>query len=169
MPEQKPEDKRLDQILQAIPWRCFHCDFVTSDPEKAEAHFGDGDDASEFVPVCRWWANSEDDERKRDYQDLLMELKRGADENTRLSEDNDRLREETQGGGCQLAGPGRGDCEHFVGLPGRSVPNMHDGPDDTVDVYGKPNGWCWSCWKSNQLAELRATLAALTLMREMQP
>jgi hypothetical protein len=33
---------------------------------------------------------------------------------------------------------------------------MHDGPDDTVDVYGKPNGWCWSCWKSHQLRDLRA-------------
>ena len=56
--------------------------------------------------------------------------------------------------GCFLSGPGRGDCEHFVGLPGKSIPGQHDGPDDTVDHYGKPNGWCWSCWKSYRIAIL---------------
>jgi len=45
------------------------------------------------------------------------------------------------GGGCERLGPG-GDCERYIGL---------HGPDDTVDVYGKPNGWCWSCWKGYQL------------------
>lgn len=58
-------------------------------------------------------------------------------------------------GGCTLAREARGDCEHFVGLPGKSIPGQHDGPDDTVDVYGKPNGWCWSCWKSHQIVALR--------------
>lgn len=61
-----------------------------------------------------------------------------------------------EGGGCTLAGPGRGDCEHAVGLPGKSIPGQHDGQDDTVDAYGKPNGWCWSCWKSKRIAELEA-------------
>lgn len=57
--------------------------------------------------------------------------------------------------GCQLAGPGRGDCEHFVGYPSPiHCPGQHDGPDDTVDVYGKPNGWCWSCWKDHRYYEL---------------
>ena len=60
------------------------------------------------------------------------------------------------GGGCTLSGPGRGDCEHAVGLPGKSIPGQHDGQDDTVDAYGKPNGWCWSCWKSKRIAELEA-------------
>ena len=64
------------------------------------------------------------------------------------------------GGGCH-AGKGRGDCEHFVGLPGKSIPGQHDGPDDTVDEYGKPNGWCWQCWKSHQLADCRAKLARI--------
>ena len=50
------------------------------------------------------------------------------------------------GGGCEIAGPGRGDCAHFIGLPGTSIPDRHDGPDDTLDCYGKPNGWCWTCW-----------------------
>ena len=49
--------------------------------------------------------------------------------------------------GCKLSGPGRGDCENFVGLPGKSIPGQHDGPDDTVDVYGIPNGWCDYCWQ----------------------
>ena len=61
---------------------------------------------------------------------------------------------ESDYGGCAFSGPGRGDCEHFVGLPGVSVTGQHDGPDDTVDHCGKPNGWCWSCWKSHQLQAL---------------
>lgn len=52
---------------------------------------------------------------------------------------------------CRFAGPGRGDCEHFVGLPGKSIPGQHDGLDDTVDVYGIPNGWCEYCWISHKL------------------
>lgn len=58
------------------------------------------------------------------------------------------------GGGCTLSGPGRGDCEHEIGLPGKSIPGQHDGEDDTVDVYGKPNEWCWSCWKSYRISML---------------
>ena len=46
---------------------------------------------------------------------------------------------------CSLAASGRGDCLHFVGIP--EVLNQ-----DTTDVYGKPLGWCWWCWKSQQLA-----------------
>ena len=60
------------------------------------------------------------------------------------------------GGGCTLSGLRRGDCEHAVGLPGKSIPGQHDGQDDTVDAYGKPNGWCWACWKSKRIAELEA-------------
>lgn len=79
------------------------------------------------------------------YQDLYEGLK---------SEHADLMRR-LDGGGCTLAGSGRGDCEHYVGLPGISIPGQHDGPDDTVDAWGKPNGWCWSCWKSFQLDELK--------------
>lgn len=61
---------------------------------------------------------------------------------------------------CTLAGPGRGDCLHFVGLPGKSIPGQHDGPDDTVDAYGRPNGWCFYCWLSYRLEQLQAKLAA---------
>ena len=69
----------------------------------------------------------------------------------------DGMDERIESGGCLYAGPGRGDCEHFIGLPGQSIPNQHDGPDDTVDAYGKPNGWCWSCWRSKRIAELEET------------
>ena len=62
------------------------------------------------------------------------------------------------GRGCTLAGPGRGDCAHFVGLPGKSIPGQHDGKDDTVDCYGKPNGWCWSCWKDYKLQVAKTEL-----------
>lgn len=57
---------------------------------------------------------------------------------------------------CLLAGPGRGDCEHAVGLPGKSIPGQHDGDDDTVDHYGKPNGWCWFCWNRRIITTLEA-------------
>ena len=60
--------------------------------------------------------------------------------------------------GCTLAGPGRGDCEHFVGRPGESRPGMHDGPDDTVDHYGRPNGWCFYCWVSSKLLRAEAEI-----------
>ena len=65
------------------------------------------------------------------------------------------------GGGCELSGRGRGDCFNAVGLPGETVPDQHDGPDDTVDVYGRPNGWCWQCWKSHQIDELQSINADL--------
>ena len=73
---------------------------------------------------------------------------------TRVEAERDAGRRD--GGGCAFAGPGRGDCEHFIGLPGRSISGQHDGVDDTVDYYGKPNGWCWLCWKQEQLRRLRA-------------
>jgi len=64
-------------------------------------------------------------------------------------------------GGCLYAGPGRGDCEHAVGLPGTSIPGRHDGPDDTVDVYGKPNGWCWACWRQHRIHQLEEEVERL--------
>jgi hypothetical protein len=65
----------------------------------------------------------------------------------RLRAEVERLKHD---GSCRYAGPGRGDCFNFVGLPGHSVPGQHDGDDDTVDHYGKPNGWCWHCWLMHQ-------------------
>lgn len=69
----------------------------------------------------------------------------------RTREELDALRACIEQGICLYAGPGRGDCEHFIGLPGKTIAGQHDGPDSTVDAYGKPNGWCWSCWRSYQL------------------
>jgi len=71
--------------------------------------------------------------------------------------------------GCTMVGPGRGDCEHFVGLPGISNPGQHDGPDDTVDEYGKPYGWCWSCWKSHIIAQLRTENKKFVTIVENEP
>ena len=48
---------------------------------------------------------------------------------------------------CQYAGPGRGDCEHFIG-----VPSSLEYPAN-VDEYGIPHGWCVACWRGHQLAE----------------
>lgn len=55
--------------------------------------------------------------------------------------------------GCLLAGPGRGDCAHFLGLP-----KTEEHPKD-VDEYLKPHGWCWSCWKSEKISRLEKNLA----------
>lgn len=72
--EEIPKLTKEEAILAAIPWRCFHCDFVTSDREEARAHFGDCDDAEEFTPSCKWWSNMDDQERKEQFQSLLAEL-----------------------------------------------------------------------------------------------
>lgn len=61
---------------------------------------------------------------------------------------------------CLFARDGRGDCEHFIGLPGLTIEGQHDGPPHE-DVYGKPNGWCWACWwgyKMDRLNSLNAEL-----------
>ena len=60
--------------------------------------------------------------------------------------------------GCLVAGPGRGDCHHFVGLPGQAIPNQHAGDDPTVDAYGRPNGWCQVCWQETKLTTAEARL-----------
>jgi len=68
------EQIKTDAILNAIPWRCFHCDFVTNDPVEAHAHFGERDDAEEFKPICKWWDRLSVDERIKTLQDTLKEL-----------------------------------------------------------------------------------------------
>jgi hypothetical protein len=55
-------------------WRCFFCDFATTNCDEAEAHFGDRDDTAEFKPVCKWWANTDESERKYTLQDTLRDL-----------------------------------------------------------------------------------------------
>jgi hypothetical protein len=55
--------------------------------------------------------------------------------------------------GCLFAGPGRGDCEHFVGLPSLLT-------DENTDGYGRPNGWCTPCWQAEQLSTLEARIRA---------
>jgi hypothetical protein len=61
-------------VLAALPWRCFHCDFITNDRVEAAAHFGDSDDAGEVTPLCKWWSNMDDQERKEQFQSLIQEL-----------------------------------------------------------------------------------------------
>ena len=49
--------------------------------------------------------------------------------------------------GCLLAGPGRGDCEHFIGQ------------NDNTDEYGVPVGWCIVCHAMAQRNALQAIQA----------
>ncbi len=83
--------KKMNAILSATPWRCFHCDFITNNEEEARAHFGDRDDASEFVPICKWWASMPDDERKHVFQELQRDLSREQDENGDLRQQIESL------------------------------------------------------------------------------
>jgi hypothetical protein len=55
-------------------WRCYHCDFVTTDREQAKAHFGDRDDPEETKPVCKWWFLMSEDERVGQLQDVIQQL-----------------------------------------------------------------------------------------------
>ncbi len=80
-------DEKMNAILQATPWRCFHCDFITSDPGEAAAHFGDRDDGEEFKPICKWWDRLPDDkERLQTLQDTI----RDADAQLQRALDNER-------------------------------------------------------------------------------
>ena len=75
---------KSDMLLNALPWRCFGCDFVTNDPKEAQAHFGDRDDAEEFKPICKWWQSIAEDERMKVLQDTLKMLAEEQNENMRL-------------------------------------------------------------------------------------
>ena len=52
---------------------------------------------------------------------------------------------------CLLAGVGRGDCEHAVGLP-----DVED--QKTTDEYGRPLGWCEICWRGERIRRLNLML-----------
>lgn len=71
----------------------------------------------------------------------------------------EQLQERSASGLCLLAGHGRGDCEHFVRLPGLLIAGHH------TDDYGKPNGWCWFCWWSYRTQ--RAEASAPDMAKEL--
>ncbi len=50
---------------------------------------------------------------------------------------------------CLLSGAGRGDCRHAIGV------------NSDTDEYGKPKGWCWACWRKNQIDRLDAEVERL--------
>ena len=74
-------------------WRCFHCEFTTSDEAEAQAHFGDRDDAEEFTPICKWWAEMDDTARKHQFQDLQKSLTRTQEHEADLEEQVRKLEE----------------------------------------------------------------------------
>lgn len=78
------EENKMDGILQAIPWRCYHCDFITNDPAEAQSHFGDNDDPSEFTPICKWWSGKDEVECLSAYQDLQRDFVKEQNENYSL-------------------------------------------------------------------------------------
>lgn len=76
---------KVEEIVDRIPWRCFHCDFITMDRAEAAAHFGDRDDPQESTPLCKWWTSMQEDERIQQLQDTLQQLDAERDANYRLS------------------------------------------------------------------------------------
>lgn len=85
------DNDHAHRILQTLPWRCYHCDFVTNDPEDAEAHFGERDDAEEFTPICKWWAEMDEEERADTLQDTLKELNKEREYSANLRAENEKL------------------------------------------------------------------------------
>lgn len=61
---------------------------------------------------------------------------------------------------CTLASPGRGDCEHFVGLPETL-------DESTTDAYGKPHGWCAYCWLSHRYTNLTRQLSEVSTAHQI--
>jgi hypothetical protein len=74
------------------PWICFHCEFETTDPAVAAAHFGDRDDAEEFKPICKWWARLSEDERVETLQNTVQQLNESQSDYTSLSEELKRVK-----------------------------------------------------------------------------
>jgi hypothetical protein len=60
-------------------WRCFFCDFATTNKAEAAAHFGDRDDAEEFKPMCKWWQLMSEDERVEALQQTIQQLNEALD------------------------------------------------------------------------------------------
>jgi hypothetical protein len=71
--QSKPDDAvAASNRAVVIPvWRCFHCEFETSDHAEAQSHFGDDSDAP---ALCIFWATLEDAERAHEYQQMVLEL-----------------------------------------------------------------------------------------------
>ncbi len=113
----------------------------------ADAYFSLMGKDPDFI-FSGWDAQLDEEER------AIVEERLPDYQKTGFADKQRRLNIAERSGGCMLADTGRGDCQNAIGLPGVSMPGQHDGDDDTVDVYGKPNGWCWSCWKSRRIEDL---------------
>ena len=50
---------------------------------------------------------------------------------------------------CLKVEPGRGDCEHFSGIPTNET---------AMNKYGRPQGWCEICWRGYRLKEMSKAL-----------
>ena len=71
-----------EQPIVMPAWRCFHCEFETSDRNEAQAHFGDdSDDPS----LCVFWASMDDAERAHEYQQMVLELNATREDVFRLN------------------------------------------------------------------------------------
>jgi hypothetical protein len=71
-----------DKPADTPTWRCFHCDFETSDRAEAQAHFGDDSDEPS---LCIFWATMDDAARLHEYRQMVLELNATREEVFRLN------------------------------------------------------------------------------------
>lgn len=88
--EAQAQSARIEQCLEnemranaqlCEEWRCFHCEFATSDAKEAAAHFGDRDDES---PICVTWKELNADGKLAEFQQMFGELESERDESNQL-------------------------------------------------------------------------------------
>ena len=135
-------NEELIPLSKNVTWRCFHCDFVTSDPAEAAAHFGDIEDAEEFKPLCKWWSNMDDQERKEQFQAVIRELNGEHERIARLEAENAALALKNAALEAQLLEPAE-QCENCDDYYATSVMQMTED-----DVRLCPSCWEACCWEA---------------------
>jgi len=90
--------QREDAVTQT--WRCFHCEFQTTDRAEAAAHFGDREESE---PLCLTWTRLNSDERAQEYQSLTRELEGEREETARLRSRIEGLEDNVSGTACGIA------------------------------------------------------------------
>jgi len=69
-------------------WKCFHCEFETSEFSEAAAHFGDRD---EELPICQTWKAMNAKGRIGEYQSVIGELNAERERNGQLITANEGM------------------------------------------------------------------------------
>lgn len=80
-----PEARDSEAVAQAQPeanyWKCFHCEFTTTDKAEAEAHFGEDGGVQ---AICLLWSELSQIDRLAEYQSISQQLNAERDESGKL-------------------------------------------------------------------------------------